>query len=1065
MKRISLFACLILVICSTVVLAAPANRDLRGYDVTRGGFGTLTNEYQAGFAKSGTDTFCMMSHIDAPAGDQAENYGGPGPNNAFNGDFQDDFGLPHFDGWYCVDYTQRAEPYWNVDTYQAANLDPTTPGNHAWWCGQNFQSCGAGDPAGGYGNDYNEFLDYWAEVGDAGQPTNITVQAVMNYDNEAGYDFLRLQKEEATGMVEVAFWNGEGTLVTVNEVVAFTTTDYVPHPDTGNPSCHLRWLGESDNSYSDADCNSPSIGLAQIDLINVTGDNGVVAAYEDNEGPTNLWRVTYPDGVGAFCFVWPLLDEIDDCCVNDSPQVAMIDDGLVVPGTGGYYGQTWTYGPGGFIVNPEGGLAGPDFHLQNEVWSPILEWANGMPGYDGAFIEFTAYRHMGLGPVWAGIFYVWHVRGIDSANPADIATVPWTDRNFVYYAGPDCLRSRFVVSDLLPAGRQYVQLALGINELGWAWGWEGTDASSAPYFDDVRYCAFRFGGPAISTREIDIAQDNFPEIGDLTCGSPCGMHVRFDMAQDISLQTEAYILPGDSIAFDIVAVRAGTELATMPELCYRLDPNPLFNSCRTVIPPGMGNTSYRGCTPGDSGRVNGAGGGTVAPDRFVFDLPDTGFFYPGDHIHYYIRAQDTGAGFATTTLPGDTSGFSHFPCTGDPNYIYLDYPTSYTVRALPTIKDLGTCEHPQKLWWNDFANRGLEPEWYHAWWCVGYEERCNFDIYYTNGPSSGVGNGIGGRATATQLLGYDMIAYSSGDLDQFTISDVDYEDDGGDDTGVIEGWFDTGNKCMFLTGNEIVNDLNNRTATTVAWEDKYIQVNLIDDEHNDLLGEWNPTILRNPNAIGNPVFQCATRWMVDSYCNPILRYIDVVDAEGSPGRVAEFLGGDLGCEAGQFTYAAAVYNNIIAGVEDGKVLYLPYDLGYVVTDTRCGGNEGGCSDCPVRAEVLRDAIHVCGNATGAQTTGTAMPDRFEVKANYPNPFNPTTKIEYNMPRAGELSIMLYNVRGELVKTLVDGVVQVGPGFVVWDGTNDEGTAVSSGVYFYKTTAMGKVSINKMALVK
>jgi len=52
-----------------------------------------------------------------------------------------------------------------------------------------------------------------------------------------------------------------------------------------------------------------------------------------------------------------------------------------------------------------------------------------------------------------------------------------------------------------------------------------------------------------------------------------------------------------------------------------------------------------------------------------------------------------------------------------------------------------------------------------------------------------------------------------------------------------------------------------------------------------------------------------------------------------------------------------------------------------------------------------------------------------------------------------------------VKTLVNGVVDAGPGFVVWDGTNDEGTAVSSGVYFYKTTALGKVSINKMALVK
>ncbi|MFH1844680.1 MAG: hypothetical protein ABIF77_15875, partial [bacterium] len=586
MKRFTMFACLILVIFATVAMGAPANRSFRGYDVTKGDSGVLTNEDYTGFAKSGTDTICMISHILAPLGDDTEELQcfGPEVNNTYHGDFQDDFGLPNMDGWYCVDYTQKDTPIWHVSTYQAANLDPFTVPNNAWWCGEDFASCGGGDPVGGYGNSYTEYLDYWATVTSAGAPTTLTITAVLNYDNEPGYDFLYLQYENAAGMQTQATYNGQGTGTVVNQVIPFATGDYVPHPDSGNPSCHLRWFGTSDGAWSDADCDYPTIGLAQVDLIGVSGTNGVVTVMEDNEGPSNLWRVEYPPGVGAFCFVWPLLDEIDDCCRNETPQVAMIDDGVVVPGTGGYYGQTWTYGPGGFIVNPEGGLAGPDYHMQNEVWSPVVEWACGQPGYDGAFIEFSVYRHLGLGPVWAGMFYVWHVRGTTSVDPADIGLEAWADRNFVYYGGPDCIRVRQVVSDLLPSGRTYVQMAVGVYELGWAWGWEGTDASASPYIDDARFCAFTFFGPAISTREIDIAQDAFPENGDLTCGDPASMHVRFDMAQDVSLQAETYCYYGDSICFDIVAVRTGTTMPAIAELCYRLDPNPLFNPYRTAVP-------------------------------------------------------------------------------------------------------------------------------------------------------------------------------------------------------------------------------------------------------------------------------------------------------------------------------------------------------------------------------------------------------------------------------------------------------------------------------------------------
>jgi flagellar hook assembly protein FlgD len=85
--------------------------------------------------------------------------------------------------------------------------------------------------------------------------------------------------------------------------------------------------------------------------------------------------------------------------------------------------------------------------------------------------------------------------------------------------------------------------------------------------------------------------------------------------------------------------------------------------------------------------------------------------------------------------------------------------------------------------------------------------------------------------------------------------------------------------------------------------------------------------------------------------------------------------------------------------------------------------------------------------------------------NYPNPFNPSTKIEYYLPVRDELTIKIYDLRGELVRVLVDELREAGPGFVIWDGSDGRGQAVASGIYFHETRAQGQTRISKMALVK
>ena len=90
--------------------------------------------------------------------------------------------------------------------------------------------------------------------------------------------------------------------------------------------------------------------------------------------------------------------------------------------------------------------------------------------------------------------------------------------------------------------------------------------------------------------------------------------------------------------------------------------------------------------------------------------------------------------------------------------------------------------------------------------------------------------------------------------------------------------------------------------------------------------------------------------------------------------------------------------------------------------------------------------------------------------NYPNPFNPVTTIRYTVEDAGRVILAVYNTTGQRVKSLVDGLQESGDHSVSWDSHDDGGTAVASGVYFYRLTVRGQngkqfAATKKMLIVK
>ncbi|HEX7400990.1 MAG TPA: FlgD immunoglobulin-like domain containing protein [candidate division Zixibacteria bacterium] len=95
----------------------------------------------------------------------------------------------------------------------------------------------------------------------------------------------------------------------------------------------------------------------------------------------------------------------------------------------------------------------------------------------------------------------------------------------------------------------------------------------------------------------------------------------------------------------------------------------------------------------------------------------------------------------------------------------------------------------------------------------------------------------------------------------------------------------------------------------------------------------------------------------------------------------------------------------------------------------------------------------------------SQPKDFSLSQNFPNPFNPQTSIRYALPQDANVKLVIYNVLGQRIKTLVDGHQTAGYNTIWWDGNDENGDQVASGIYFYRLEA-GKFSeVKKMMLLK
>jgi hypothetical protein len=154
--------------------------------------------------------------------------------------------------------------------------------------------------------------------------------------------------------------------------------------------------------------------------------------------------------------------------------------------------------------------------------------------------------------------------------------------------------------------------------------------------------------------------------------------------------------------------------------------------------------------------------------------------------------------------------------------------------------------------------------------------------------------------------------------------------------------------------------------------------------------------------------------------------------------------------------------------QDGKYRGGCYDPGWgyktVYTSTFLGGAYGDSTQIAMLQNIYDYLTDQLEDKVDGQEI-TDVPQATRLEQNYPNPFNPTTSIKFSLKKSSDVALKIYNSAGQLVKTLVDGKKEADYYDVQWNGVDEVGKPVSSGIYFYRLETDDFSQTKSMILLK
>jgi hypothetical protein len=964
------------------------------------------------------------------------------------------------EGWTNVDLTSQDPTVWAIDSYWHVHNFGTNPvsgysalrDNQSLWLGTEPDTlsvylCSYGSP--GYGNNWNQS---WCSTncltitdgGDADTDPDIGVAFVAHIESEFGWDGLSFEYRDclvagtweslAGGTSTATGWTGDMDFPPETNSFEFN----VP----GVTSAKVRFHFTSDGSYSDQDNLNPTVmGAVLLDSLTAEG-----LGVEDFEGETHGdqstgdWEacpdVNYDSAgghSGPYMALFPGIGQIDvDPCGDDYTCLWAALQGST------YYYTCATPPQPTQVSVPFGGIAavGEDTYLADEVWSPYIPISGSG---SRVILQFQVYRDL---PIPNLIFYVWHVRSVYGNCPGI-----WRDTNNVYYspgAIPDWIRHGQSVGGLLDLlNATHVQVSLGVWDMCLYWCPGSGCHAGSPYLDTVKLYRVATTGPQYSVDEYSLFQDSFANDGTLAG------KVRADIAVDIRTDTDPIIDPGDSAY--VVVTDPSFGLAADP-----VTPNRKAVYCYVAVwPQGQLGKSGAGLTD-DAARWPHRGtqvintitwdyfrmDSTTALDRYCIDLNDN-LFEAGDTVCFFYAAKSADG-------PGTV------------NYYSIDWGTDPNASAVAghamefTCLPAGGYNRDGDILFVDGNDQRGGPSqnfWYTTFQALGLADK--IDRYDVRGPSSGVANRPEGRVynVSQQLVGvYRKILWDCVD-NSFTLGDGSGgNNEKTDDYQMVYDFLSglTNPGGVYICGDDVSEQLNAYSGQgALDFRSIYLSYTHVKGSHTTAAPA--PQLPITPKGIDNPAGTCLTDDIFIYGGCPLINDFDVM-AGVSPTSTEE-----MWYDQNAANHAAVVSQATNNGSTTVGVVFSGFSFIYIRDD-----NDGdGVFD---RDQHLYDILWWLGNSP-PQPTAAGPALKNELSQNYPNPFNPQTTIAFSIKSRGAVSVKVYNVAGQLVRTLVNENRAAGPHTVVWDGRNDSGSPVASGVYFYKLVANNFSQTKKMVLLK
>ncbi len=431
------------------------------------------------------------------------------------------------------------------------------------------------------------------------------------------------------------------------------------------------------------------------------------------------------------------------------------------------------------------------------------------------------------------------------------------------------------------------------------------------------------------------------------------------------------------------------------------------------------------------------------PTHFFADVPAAS--YPANTtIQYYFSATDSQN--TTVTYPTDA--------IANQNYLSASILPVKTAINLP----LGCSDSLASIL---FVNHviGREPQSYLAQTLtsLGYK----YDTWEVNGPTSGIGNCLGGSVPGDQqyhwpvtdvgnLLQYSTIIWNSGELNAFTITP--------EDQTVIQSWIQQpGKNRNFWIGGEDVG------AELMANGGLRNHANFLGFTCGVLflrsIWENAPQDTLHPVVRGANGGVAAGRFMHLNGGCPILNTFDLytLSSTANSGRSGLLL-------TYPNTFAAstryATDYNTFSPTDSARVVVNGFGFNAIEE----GGERLNVTKMIVK-DYFKEANCYVASGVDEGSGSAAPPARSSLAQNMPNPFNPETAIRYSVASAGKVAIRIYNVNGALVRTLIDRVQTAGEHVERWNGTDDHGRPLPSGAYFYRLETQGFLDSKKLILLR